>query len=137
MDIEIDAKINKIGWIIRAKHDDLCVGQASLIVINEKRLKLTDIIVYDKVENKSAFARFLGRKTKNYRNMGIGTTLIEFIIEKAHEYGYGTIFASITFQDIIDTPHLLDWYRHRGFEVNETNAEHVMQNIVANIEMKL
>jgi len=59
------------------------------------------------------------RKTINYWNRGLGSTLLDCVISSARQKNVKSITAHVTKEDLSKTPHLLDFYRKLGFTVFE------------------
>lgn len=56
-------------------------------------------------------------RTKNFRGRGIGTAMIEFLVDYARANSIKRIEGEVKPHDFKDNPDLPDWYRRRGFTV--------------------
>lgn len=56
-------------------------------------------------------------RTENYRNRGLGTAMIEFLVTHAKSKRAKRIEGEVKTYDFKANPDLPDWYRRRGFEV--------------------
>jgi GNAT superfamily N-acetyltransferase len=87
-------------------------------------MKLEDIVIWEapiylrsglwRLVPYSLYSRLKG---KNYRRRGLGTELLQFVIEKAREERVARIRGFVTNQGLADNPKLLEWYRRYGFEI--------------------
>lgn len=62
-------------------------------------------------------------KSTNFRGQGLGSLLLDRLLQEADKAGIHTIWGSVTRDDIQRTPGLLDWYRRRGFIVENPDDE--------------
>jgi hypothetical protein len=62
--------------------------------------------------------RKAGIEISNYRNRGLGSELIEILLDLAAGRKGKVIFGSLIKEDIIINPRLLAWYTNRGFTVS-------------------
>ena len=53
----------------------------------------------------------------NYQQRGLGTAMVEFMINYAREKSAKRIVGQVKPRDFKDYPELPDWYRRRGFAV--------------------
>lgn len=56
-------------------------------------------------------------RTKNFRGCGIGTAMIEFLVNFARANSIKRIEGEVKLHDFKDNQDLPDWYRRRGFTV--------------------
>jgi len=56
------------------------------------------------------------RDSKNYRHQGLGTKLLDLLIEHAKERMMQRLYGSIMKKDIDKTPGLVGWYEWLGFQ---------------------
>lgn len=58
----------------------------------------------------------LKRDNKNYRSRGLGTKLLNLLIEHAKERKVQRLYGSVMNDDIDKTPGLVEWYEWLGFQ---------------------
>jgi len=58
----------------------------------------------------------LKKTNKNYRHRGLGTKLLNLLIEHAKERKVQCLYGSVMKDDIAKTPGLVGWYERLGFE---------------------
>ena len=76
--------------------------------------ELLDDLVPDSVLK----ARWHSDKTEmNYRNRGLGSALLQLMINLAKGKKINTVFGSIVKKDTLSNPRLVRWYINRGFNV--------------------
>lgn len=68
-------------------------------------------------------------RRKSFRGLGIGTALLRHILSEASHAGFTRVWGSITPSDLKKTPHLIDWYRSRGFEVSHESSDTVVRAV--------
>ncbi len=56
-------------------------------------------------------------RIENYRNRGLGSALLNFVINRAGEQSFQRVTGKLAPVDLKENPMLPDWYRHRGFQV--------------------
>ncbi len=61
-------------------------------------------------------ASSLNGETKNYRQRGLGTALLELAINVAKKKRLKYIYGSVVQKDIDRTPNLVEWYERHGFK---------------------
>ncbi len=73
-------------------------------------------------------------RTRDYSGRGIGSALLQLVIQKARELGFHRISGEVMRSDPRYVPSLLDWYRHHGFDVITGEGK---PNIIASLSMRL
>lgn len=58
----------------------------------------------------------LKKNSRNYRHRGVGTKLLNLLIEHAKEKNMQRIYGSVMKHDIAKTPGLAEWYERHGFQ---------------------
>ena len=115
-------------WRFSAIYKKITVGYAKC-TCRDNRLLLGDIFVYDKHPLPWSFLNSLLNlfglpyRKVNFRSLGIGTRLLNYILSKATTAGVREVWGSVTQQDIDRNPHLLSWYEHHGFIISEADNE--------------
>jgi GNAT superfamily N-acetyltransferase len=62
-------------------------------------------------------------RTKNFRKQGLGSTILQRVIDECTKEGLSEIWGGVVQLDLDATPQLLEWYARRGFEIIEPDAE--------------
>lgn len=104
-------------WLADSRHGRIGYAHAQL---REDALFLADLRIEDSgLYPRTLFQRLLRLKPKseNYRQLGLGTLLLQHLEQFAIERGYRLITGGIVEKDIKQWPNLPDWYRRRGYEV--------------------
>lgn len=65
---------------------------------------------------KSATITELKKDSKDYRHRGLGTKLLNLLIEHAKERKVHRLYGSVMQDDIEKTPRLVEWYERHGFQ---------------------
>lgn len=89
-------------------------------------LVLADLFVEEKciVRHPDFIWRLLGRKTMevNFRKQGFGSQLLTTVIAYAKGKGLRRIEGRMAEKDLVPNPKLPQWYKKRGFTVNEKES---------------
>lgn len=127
-------------FFVKLKHCDEIVGEAKC-TMHLHEMVLEDILIYDEVVRtpqnfldiflKIAFNR---NKTTNYRQRGLGTSLLKFLINYACYKGVKRISGRVVERDVANNPNLFQWYRKHGFQV--ITADEDILGTVAKIYME-
>lgn len=123
-DIEVVVVRHEHEFDVNAFWRNRCVGYAWCNVI-ETRVKISDFKVTD--EFRVPWPLLLGvlnwfgvsRGTMNLRNMGVGSAILSRVLSEAVSLGAHEVWGSVVAHDVRQNPRLLDWYRKRGFEIQE------------------
>lgn len=59
----------------------------------------------------------------SYRGKGLGSTLLQALIEQARTAGGQTLYGTVFRQDCENNPNLLQWYQKHGFEIQPPHPE--------------
>lgn len=105
---------------IRWKHT--LVGQIKWIIHPSNTLEIADLIIFDPpiVLHRRYLSVFPFRRSrKRFRQIGLGTAMLEFVINQAEELGMNSIYGEITRDDAAKTPYLIDWYQQHGFTIGD------------------
>ena len=113
-----------MGWSTKVLDGDTRVGQIHCLKQGEA-LFLADLHVLDSathpIQGLAQMKAWLGFDThgriENYRNRGLGSALLSFVISRAGEQGFQRVTGRLAPIDLKENPMLPDWYRHRGFQV--------------------
>jgi GNAT superfamily N-acetyltransferase len=99
------------------------VGEAKCLVRVPDTMELTDIRIRDDsdppestIERIMKIAAESKSNMKSYRRRGIGTALLQLVIDHVRERQLSRICGSIVEKDIERTPNLIEWYEKRGFK---------------------
>lgn len=118
------------GMLIELLNQHRCrIGYANVSYLGESIWHLSNIFIDDDVPMRAWYQCHIGRwnffgqpNTRNYRNQGIGTALMDYLKRTAQARGVREISAAILHVDLANTPHLLDWYVKQGFRVTLRTA---------------
>ncbi|CBN57566.1 MULTISPECIES: GNAT family N-acetyltransferase [Kamptonema] len=75
-------------------------------------------------------------KPIDYRQRGLGTHLLQFVIARYRQRGFKRIYGSLTQEDINNNPNLVKWYEKLGFQILPPSAENI-ETAVCGISMDL
>lgn len=96
---------------------------------SKDRLEIDDFKIDDDAFVSYPFANnflvglFGSYKKLNFRGLGIGSRLLAAFISEARKLGIREIWGSVQDGDVMQTPHLLDFYQKHGFSITEPDAE--------------
>lgn len=96
------------------------IGRIQSVFIPSRVLVLGNIEIFDDpiMPRNGLFSRHPFRRPHmNFRQRGLGSAMLEFLIAEAEELGAVGISGFITPDDARKTPYLFDFYRHHGFTV--------------------
>ena len=117
-------------WIFNAKWKDRRIGYV-WCTLEENRLHISDFVVEQALcvpwsprwlNDLRCFLR-IACPRRNFRGLGIGSRLMDVMIDQARRTGIFEAWGSVTMDDIKATKHLLSLYESRGFEVLEPDEE--------------
>lgn len=129
VEYEIVTDDNGTAPIFRLKLNDPkvqtnCIGYANCWMGGEI-MELHDFQVYEKrilIRRRTDWLRFFNpveRREHSFRNLGLGTKLLNAVVEFARSKGVKRIEGRIVAKDFDENNHLPTWYRQRGFTVLE------------------
>ena len=107
---------NLIRWEISNANRQ--IGYANVWVVGSE-FKIHDIrLIEPRVLKRTWVDRTLFRAPRitNYRRRGLGTILLQKVIEFAKIHGFESITGDIVAQDATANPRLISWYEKHGFE---------------------
>ncbi|MEI8044995.1 MAG: GNAT family N-acetyltransferase [Verrucomicrobiota bacterium] len=115
---------NATGWSTKVLAGDTRVGQVHCLKQGED-LFLADLHVLEAathpIQGLAMVKAWLGFDThgriENYRNRGLGSALLSFVINWARARGFRRVTGRLAPIDLKENPDLPDWYRCRGFRV--------------------
>lgn len=96
------------------------VGRISCVISESNDLEIGDIIIFEDplLPKNGFFSRHpFQRPHRNFRNLGLGTAMLHFVVEQAQKMKVKGISGFVTQEDAQKTPYLLNWYQKNGFEV--------------------
>lgn len=92
------------------------IGRAACSFKLTQSMIIEDLIIRDDSDEKPKFFMPRGKsKLKNYRHRGLGTELLNIIVDHARRNSIRHIYGSIVQEDIDRTPSLVEFYKKRGF----------------------
>lgn len=108
-------------------YDTQIVGYANCIIQHSNELSLADIRIFDQaIVFRSTFQRIwvaaiqrAPSRTKNYQRRGLGTQLLQWVIEYARARALTRIVGDVVEQDLAQNPNLCQWYQKHGFSITE------------------
>ena len=115
---------NATGWSTKVLDGDTLVGQVQCLKQGEA-LFLADLHVLEAathpIQGLAQVKAWLGFDThgriESYRNRGLGSALLCFVLGRAGEQGFQRVTGRLAPIDLKENPMLPDWNRHRGFQV--------------------
>jgi GNAT superfamily N-acetyltransferase len=120
----ISVVFHREDWHFEARWNDRVKVGWAVCLPEGTSLKIADLVVHDEVSIPWPIAHRLliglgvPCRKRSFRGCGIGTVLLDRIVTEASPAGMTRVWGSVTASDIEKSPHLLDWYRDRGFEVS-------------------
>lgn len=100
-----------------------CVGCINWTISDTGVMTIADLTIREPLDIKPLWARvlpFLYRKQPvSYKGRGLGSAMLNFIIESARAMGVSEINGWITGDDREATPYLPEFYRKHGFMVKD------------------
>lgn len=120
----------------------ISIGYAHCMIQGKVFLRLEDIIIYDdhnfthRPKWKLWIDRNLLGKLRGYRNQGLGTSFLQFVISIAKQMGIRRIEGSAHPDRPEDAEALLRWYRRMGFTIKPADKTKLVTSI-AELEMVL
>ena len=114
---EISSDLTDGRILLRLLIDRMTAGMLKACIYGETAY-LEEVCVNDEYPRpRSLLDRVLCRpKTRSFRRMGVGSALITEFLSLCRSAGVAQIVGSVVEKDLEETPELLDWYEHRGFE---------------------
>lgn len=118
------------------------IGEIKCVFQPNGDMLLGDLIIYNQVipcsKNlaTSLWRIFFKPKPINYRQRGLGTQLLQFVINEAQKHGVRKIYGSLVQEDINSNPNLANWYKKHGFQIEDPFDES-LPDAVAGISLFL
>ncbi len=75
-------------------------------------------------------------KPVNYRCQGLGSALINCLVQYAREHGIRSLHGEVFRPDLDNNPNLLKWYQNRGFEIKKPSL-YDNPDMVARLHMNI
>ncbi len=100
------------------------VGRIQCIVEPSKTLFIGNIEIFENpiLPRNGLFSlRPFQRPKRNFRQLGLGSAMLEYIIALATRQGMVGIRGEVTTDDALKTPYLIEWYRQHGFSIDESD----------------
>lgn len=111
------------------------VGEIKWSMEDSRILELTDIVIFDQpiILGRRWYERLwpFRRKSRTFRNMGLGTAMLKYVISSAEKNGAEAICGDVTPKDAENTPYLIEWYRKHGFIIR--SEPYRLRNAVVSI----
>jgi GNAT superfamily N-acetyltransferase len=112
------------SWFFKLWDGDSRIGQMSCGV-NGQILHLSDVNIYDKPRHRmlrwhEQILEKLGlreRRIDNYQRRGLGTALVNYVIDRARKSGFVEIKGEMVARDLQKNPNLPSWYKSLGFSI--------------------
>ena len=121
---------------------EISVGYARCLMQTVGSLRIEDLLIYDDKHFDDFsrwrfwFQRHVFGQLQGYRNHGLGTALLGFIVETARRQGLKRIEGSARPERPEDAEALLRWYRRMGFTIKPADKTKLATSI-AEIELVL
>lgn len=96
------------------------IGRINWVTSEQDFMDIADLHIFDPPHKKLWWMwilPFLYKKPPNYRGCGLGSAMLEFIIQSARNMGISEIRGTIKSDDLKKTPYLPTFYRKHGFTV--------------------
>jgi GNAT superfamily N-acetyltransferase len=100
---------------------DLCISDAAYVPSSRFRVWLRCVFR-------------LTPPRRNYCGHGLGSALLQLVIDVARMHGFRSITGEVLRSDPRVAPSLLNWYRRHGFDVR---PEETKPNVIASLNMEL
>jgi len=115
---------NGSGWSAKVFDVDTLAGQIHCLNQGDA-LFLGDLHVLRAatrpIQGLARLRGWLGLPTRgrieNYRNRGLGSALLNLVINRARAHGFRRVIGRLAPIDLKEDPKLPDWYRRRGFQI--------------------
>ena len=125
--IDVVFEPDEVLWIFKLRRSKDRIGYAYCIV-TDNCMKINDLLVEEELQvpARVSWCPFLPlkiRKSISFRGQGLGSLLLNRVLQEADAAGIHTVWGSVTQNDIQRTPHLLEWYRRKGFFVGKPDDE--------------
>lgn len=94
------------------------IGQIQCVIEQSNVLEIGNIEIFEDpiLPRNGLFSRRpFQRPHRNFRQLGLGTAMLKFVINQAERLGLSKICGFITPEDAQKTAYLLDWYQKHGF----------------------
>ena len=118
-----DLSISQEGVLLLIQVCDrqILIGEAKCARESPDTLLLRDIAIANEVILPPAHPQATPRPRRsrprpiNYRQKGIGSALLSFLINQARADGVKHLYGKVMQQDLENNPKLLQWYQNHGF----------------------
>ncbi|MBA3920406.1 MAG: GNAT family N-acetyltransferase [Nostocaceae cyanobacterium] len=117
----------------------LSVGRINWVIEDNNVMTLADLIIFDRRFRRPLWARllpFLKWKPLNFRQRGLGSAMLHYVIAQAEALNVDAIFGFVTSDDLRETPYLLKFYEKQGFTVHRTSQGSQENSITIYYEMR-
>ena len=98
-----------------------CVGRINWTISQPGVLTIADLMIFEPLDIKPWWARVFHKQPPNYKGRGLGSAMLDYIIESARAIGVSEIRGWMTHEDLKATPYLPAFYRKHGFTVDDDN----------------
>jgi GNAT acetyltransferase-like protein len=102
----------------------LAVGRINWVIEDNNVMTLADLIIFDRSFRRPLWVRllpFLKWKPPNFRQRGLGSAMLRYVIAQAEALKVDAISGFVTSDDLQATPYLLEFYEKHGFTVQRTS----------------
>jgi hypothetical protein len=98
-------------------------------------LELADLVIFEQAivfrRGCLRYIPFLRQPQQNFRQLGLGTAMLEYVIAQAKDLGMKGIYGEVTHDDATNIPYLIEWYQRHGFIIGHEPKR--LPNAVATI----
>lgn len=98
-----------------------CVGQILCVITEDQLLEIGNIEIFaEPVMQKNgclSFRPFQRQRTRNFRQLGLGSAMIEYLTAEAERLNVAGIYGEVTPKDAEETPYLVEFYKRHGFTI--------------------
>ena len=126
---QIQYEFDSASWSVIASYRGVRIGYLWSNVSQDARIKIADLRVENDRPVPFRFANNIWVNIgfrlhrRSFRRMGIGTELVNILLNNAEKAGFKEVWGEVTKSDIKEFPAILNWYRHFGFESKAPDNE--------------
>ena len=108
------------------------IGQIQCVITDANTLEIGNIEIFEDpiLPRNGLFSRRpFQRPHRNFRQLGLGTAMLKWVISQADKLGLKEICGFVIPEDAEKTPYLLNWYKKHGFIIAD-NEEYLPNETV-------
>jgi hypothetical protein len=101
----------------------ICVGRINWVIEENNVMTLADLVIFDGMVRRPLWSRllpFLTWKPPNFKQRGLGSAMLRYVIAQAEKLQVDAISGYLTSDDLRDTPYLPEFYEKHGFLVRQS-----------------